>query len=217
MKSYVVIGLGRFGSAVAQELCRLGHEVLAIDQDPERTAALADSVTCAAACDATNAEALASLGVRNFDCAVMAIGTDIGSSTLITLNLKELGVPEVICKASSHVQRRLLEKIGADQVIFPEHEMGIKLAQNLAGTNLMHFLELSRNYSLVEVQVPKAWRGKTIRELNIRQTSQVNVVAVRRSGEDELLITPGPDHRFQADDRAIVVGATEAINALSGG
>ena len=157
MKTFVVIGLGRFGTAIAAELSDLGHEVLAVDQSDELVQGVSDRVTHAVAGDARDPAVLRALGVRNYDCAIVAVGEDVGNSALITLNLKELGVPQVICKSKSHVHRRVLEKIGADRVVFPEHEMGVKLAQGLSSSNVLNFIELSEDFGIVETAIPRAW------------------------------------------------------------
>ena len=155
MKTFVVIGLGRFGSAVATELSSLGHEVLAVDEREDHVQRVAEKVTHAVTGDARDPSVLRALGVRNYDCAVVAVGDDIGNSALITLNLKEIGVKRVICKAQSHVHRKVLEKIGADRVVFPEHEMGVKLAQGLSSSNVLNFIELSEDFGIVETAVPQ--------------------------------------------------------------
>ncbi len=159
MKTFVIIGLGRFGTAVARELSSLGHEVLAVDENEEAVEKVADKVTHAVTGDARDADVLKALGVRNYDCAVVAVGGDIGNSALITLNLKEQGVKKVVCKVQSHVHQRVLEKIGADRVIFPEHEMGVKLAQGLSSSNVLNFIEVSEDYGIVELEAPKSWVG----------------------------------------------------------
>ena len=213
MKTFVVIGLGRFGSAVATELCSLGHEVLALDTDAEKIQKLADQVTHAVVGDARDADVLRALGVRNYDCAIVATGFDVGNSTLITLNLKEAGVRQVICKAQSHVHRKVLEKIGADRVVFPEHEMGLKLAQGLSSVNVLNFIELSDDFGIVELTAPKSWQGRTLRELDVRVHYHVNVIAVRdRAGE--LDVAPGGEHVVGKDSMLVVVGRTEHINRL---
>ena len=214
MKSFVVIGLGRFGRAVAEELSRMDQEVLAVDTSLEQVEQIADHVTQAVCCDATNIQQLRDIGVKNFDCAILAIGSDIGTSALATLNLKELGVPQVICKAQNHVHRRVLERIGADYVIFPEHEMGVKLAQNLVGSSLVNFLELSQDYGLMELPLPKGWLGKSIKELDVRRAYAVNIIAVRTTGSESMKVAPEAVYTFQAGDRVTVVGETSAINAL---
>ena len=150
MKSFVVIGLGRFGTAIARELSALGHEVLAVDICEDKVQQVADRVTHAVTGDARNMEVLKALGVRNFDCAVVALGGDVGNSALVTLNLKELGLKQVVCKAQSHTHSRVLEKIGADRVVFPEHEMGVKVAQGLSSSSVLNFIEFSEDYGIVE-------------------------------------------------------------------
>lgn len=213
MKTFVVIGLGRFGTAVATELCSLGHEVLAIDGREEIVQAIAERVTHAVAGDARDPAVLRALGVRNYDCAVVAVGDDVGNSALITLNLKELGMKEVVCKAQSHVHRKVLQKIGADQVVFPEHEMGVKLAQGLSHSNLLNFIELSEDYGIVEISPPKSWAGSSIRTLDVRARYAVNIIAIRtKSGT--MIVAPGPDYIVQADDIIITLGRNDDISRL---
>ena len=214
MKTFIVIGLGRFGTAVATELCSLGHEVLAVDTDAEKIQRVANQVTHAVTGDARDATVLRALGARNYDCAVVATGDDIGNSALITLNLKELGLKQVICKAQSHVHRKVLEKIGADRVVFPEYDMGLKVAQGLSSSSVLNFIELSDDYGIVETEPPAAWRGKTIRELDVRARYKVNLIAVRREGAEDFNVTPGPDTRIEAGDTVVAVGRTEDINGL---
>ena len=179
MKTFVVIGLGRFGSAVATELSSLG-----------------------------------ALGVRNYDCAVVAVGDDIGNSALITLNLKEIGVKRVICKAQSHVHRKVLEKIGADRVVFPEHEMGVKLAQGLSSSNVLNFIELSEDFGIVETAVPKEWHYETIQNLDVRARYKVNIIAVRRGKDGALNVAPGASYVIEPGDAVVALGRTEDINHL---
>ena len=182
-KTYIVIGLGRFGCAVAQRLYELGSEVLAIDLRPELVQRIESKVTCAAVCDVRDEDALRTLGVRNYDCAVIAIGGDLATSVVATLNLKELGVQSVVCKATDETQRRALEKIGADHVVVPERESGIKLAQSLTSSSILDFIELSPDCGIAELQTPPEWCGKSIRELDIRAKYGVNVIAVRENGK----------------------------------
>ncbi len=215
MKTFVVIGLGRFGTAVAQELSALGHEVLAVDTAEDKVQRVADQVTHAVVGDARDINVLKALGVRNFDCAVVAMGSDVGNSALITLNLKELGLKQVVCKAQSHVHSRVLEKIGADRVIFPEHEMGVKLAQGLSSSSVLNFIEFSEDYGIVELAVPKTWRGKTIRELDVRNAFHVNIIAVRKADSPRALnVAPGANCTLEAGDNVVAVGRSEDINRL---
>lgn len=213
MKSFLVIGLGRFGFALARELCIQGHEVLALDLREDRVQAAADLVTRAAAGDARDVEVLRALGARNFDCAVVAASSDVGDSALITLNLKELGVPRVVSKANGTVHRKVLEKIGADQVVFPEQEMALRLARNLSNVDILNFIELSEQYSVVECRCPEEWQGTSIRQLDIRAKYRLNVIAVRR-GDGEMLISPGGEYVPRAGDSLVVLGANEDIERM---
>ena len=214
MKSFLVIGLGRFGTSLACELCALGHEVMAVDLREERVQEVAGSVTHAAAGDARDPEVLRALGARNFDCAVVSAGDDVGTSALIVLNLKELGVPQVVGKARSAVHHRVLEKIGADRVVFPEHEMGVKLAQGLSSSNVLNFIELSEDFGIVETAVPREWLGKNLMELNVRARYKVNIIAVRKKGEEAFNVTPGPSTIMETGDTVVALGRTEDINRL---
>ena len=215
MKTYVVIGLGRFGTAVATELCRLGHEVLAIDDSEDRVQSISSQVTHAVAGDARDPGVLRALGVRNYNCAIVAVADDVGNSALITMNLKELGVRQVIAKAQSHVHQKVLQKIGADKVVFPEHEMGMKLAQNLSSSNILNFIELSDDFGIVELAVPKAWVGQSLRGLDVRAKYRVNIIAIRRGGDEhDLEVAPGADYVLAAGDVVVTLGRDEDINRL---
>lgn len=212
MKTFAVIGLGRFGAAVALELSSLGHEVMAVDIDEDKVRQVADKVTHAATADARKPEVLQALGIRNFDCAVVAMGGDVGNSALVTLNLKELGIPQVVCKAQSHVHRKVLEKIGADRVIFPEHEMGQKVAQGLSSSSVLNFIEFSEDYGIVELASPASWWGKTLRELDVRNTFHVTIIALRRNGA--LDVSPRADVPMEEGDNVVALGRSEDINRL---
>jgi len=215
MKTFVVIGLGRFGYAIATELAALGHEVLAIDASETNVQRVADQVTHAVIADARDAAVLKALGVRNYDCAIVAMGSDVGNSALITLNLKELGMKQVICKAQSHVHRKVLEKIGADRVVFPEHEMGVKLAQGLSSSNVLNFIELSDDFSIVELSAPASWRGKTIMALDVRNKFHVNIIAIRPADHTETLnVAPGGGYTIREGDNVVALGRSEDVNAL---
>jgi trk system potassium uptake protein TrkA len=212
MKTFVVIGLGRFGTAVATELCQLGHEVLAIDQDPNVIQQVADQVTHAVSGDARDVAVLKMLGVENYDCGVVAMSSDVGDSALVALNLKDLGVKTVVAKARSHIHRRVLEKLGVDRVVFPEYEMGAKLAQNLSCSNILNFIELSDTYGMVEIDVPRSWVGKTLAQLNVRAKYHVNIIAINRA--EEMHISPGGEFVLFEGDMAVAVGRDEDINRL---
>ena len=215
MKTYVVIGLGRFGTAVAAELCKLGHEVLAIDGDEGRVQAIADHVTHAVTGDARDPAVLRALGVRNYDCAIVAVADDVGNSALITMNLKEIGVKQVIAKAQSHVHQKVLQKIGADRVVFPEHETGVKLAQNLSSSNILNFIELSDDFGIVELAAPKPWQGHSIKDLDVRAKYGVNIIAVRKGGsENDLVVAPGASYVISPGDVVVTLGRNENPSTL---
>lgn len=215
MKSYVVVGLGRFGSAVAQELCRLGNEVLALDEDMANVQAVADHVTRAVVADGRDPAVLKSLGAGELDCGIVAVGNDVGSSALIALSLKELGVSQIICKAQSHVHRRLLEKMGVDLVVFPEHETGVKLAQNLTHSGILNFIELSEDCGIVEIKTPKIWCGKTIREADVRNNYKVNIIAIRDSTTGTVNVSHGADYILRNTDVLLILGEDRYIDAVN--
>ena len=208
MKTYLVIGLGRFGTAVARKLQELGNEVMVMDEREEQVQKLADHVTHAVVGDARDEEVLASLGVRNFDCAIVAIGQDLAASVLITLNLKSLGVPQVICKAQDELQKRALEKLGADRVLIPEREMGLKLAQNLTSTSVLDYVELSKDSGLAEIRTPRSWVGKTLLEIDVRKKFGVTVAAMRKADGD-LTVFVDANYRLEADDELVGVGSND--------
>ena len=212
MKTFLIIGLGRFGKALATELCAQGNEVLAMDLSEKAVQEVADKVTHAGAGDARDPEVLRAVGARNMDCAVVATAADVGSSALITLNLKEQGVPQVVGKAHSDIHRKVLEKIGADQVVFPEKEMALHLAQSLSNEEILNYIELSGEYSILERMVPDSWQGKSLAELNIRAKHHLTVIAIRRG--KELIISPGADARFRAGDSMLVLGGNHDIEKV---
>lgn len=209
MKTYIVIGLGRFGLSAATRLFELGNEVLAIDENEEAIQQIADHVTHAVVGDARDEAVLKALGVGNFDYAIVATGSDLAASILITITLKELGVPTVICKASNEAYKKALEKVGADRVLIPEREMAAKLAQNLSGSNILDFFELSDDYGIAEISVPSDWVGKTIRELNVRAKYDVTILSFKRNGQ--LQVLPSADEVIEADTIVIVLGSNERI------
>ena len=165
MKSYVVIGLGRFGQTLAKQLCMLGADVLAMDVRSDLVQQVADDVTHAVVGDAQDKEVLRALGVKEFDCAIIAIGSDLAASVLTTMNLKELDVPYIICKAHDETHRRVLEKLGVDRVIIPEQENAQRLARSLNSHHVLDYIELSEDYGILEIPAPKSWIGKTLKQL----------------------------------------------------
>ena len=212
MKSCVVIGLGRFGAEVARELCSLGCEVLAIDTKSDAVQQMANDVTQAVVGDSQDKEVLRALGVRNFDCAIVAIGGNLSSSVLTTLNLKELGVPYVVCKAHDETHRRVLVKLGADRVVIPEQEQAHRLARSISAPHMLAYIGLSEDYGIAEVPAPKDWFDKSLVELNIRVKYGVNIIAVRRDGKTNVSLTA--DFRIQKDDVLMVTGESRAMEKV---
>lgn len=212
MKSYIVIGLGRFGSQVARELCKLGCEVLAMDVSSELVSQIANDVTHAVTGDGQDKEVLRALGAAEFDCAIVAIGDDLAASVLVTMNLKELGLPQVICKASDETHRRVLKKLGADRVVIPEQEQASRLARSLSSHNVLDYIELSDEYGIVEVPAPASWSGKSLKELNVRAKLGVNILAIRRQGK--INVSPTADFAFAAGDILVVLGDSAALKKV---
>jgi len=212
MKSYIVIGLGRFGSAIARQLCRLGAEVLAIDVHEDLVQQVANEVTHAVVGDARDKEVLRALGVRDLDCAIIAIGEDLAASVLTVMNLKELGVPYVVCKAHDETHRRVLEKLGVNRVVIPEQEHAQRLGRSLFSHNVLDYIELSEEYGILEVPAPKSWVGKTLKELNVRAKMGVNIIAVE-SGKITN-VSPAADYRIQSGDIMVVLGDNLALEAV---
>ena len=213
METFAVIGLGRFGSALAEELCAQGHQVLAIDPDEKAVQRMADKVTQAVAADCQDSEVLEMLGVRDADCAIVAFSGDIGASVLIALNLKNVGVPKVICKARSHSHAEILRRIGADRVVFPEHEGGRNLARALANRDILSYIELSEGFGIVKLRVPLLWRDKTLRTLDIRHRYRVNVIAIQ-NGDGRVNHVPEADYAFRRDDLIFALGSKEYTDRI---
>ncbi len=214
MRSFLVIGMGRFGTAVAQELTELGQEVLAIDENAEDVQRVADDVTQVLQADAQDEAVLKAVGVRNFDCCVVAVGTDMEASILITVMLKELGAKYIVAKARSAVHAKVLERVGADRVVLPESEMGRKLAQRLAHTNVVDFLGVSDAYSIMEIHAPKSWVGRSLVQLAVRQKHKVNVLAVRHGEQGELDATPKPDTAIEPNDLLLIMGENKFVDKV---
>lgn len=212
MKSYAVIGLGRFGSQIATRLYEYGEDVLAIDRQETLVNQYADRVTRAVIGDAKDKGVLKSLGVADCDCAIVALGSDLASSVLITMNLKSLGVPNIICKAHDDTHREILEKLGADQVIIPERMIADKIAGSLAAPNILEYIELSNDYGIVEVKAPASWVGKSIRELNVRESFGVTIIAVKQA--ERIEVSPSPLYQFQTGTTLVLLGDYEALDAI---
>lgn len=211
-KQFVIIGCGRFGTSVAKKLNELGCEVMAVDSSEETVQSLADHVTHAVQADATDENALKAMGIRNFDVAVITIGANIQASIMVTLMVKELGVKHIVAKAQNEMHAKVLYKIGADRVVFPEREMGVRVAKNLVSNKILDYIELSQDYTIVEVTPLKAWIGKSLIEINIRAHFGINVIAIKNN--DGININVGPNERIGEHDVLVVIGHNDDIRKV---
>ncbi|CAD5980656.1 potassium channel family protein [Planktothrix agardhii] len=216
-KQFAVIGLGRFGSAVCSTLYKSGYEVLAIDQEEKRViSALSDHIAShALQLDSTETSALREAGILEFDTVIVAVGSFLAESITTTLNLKEGGVANVIAKASSETHAKLLNKVGADMVVFPEQEMGQQLARQLTRPRLLDQFELDAEHSIVEMIVPDEFDGKTIAELELRRRYGLNLLAIKNEG-DKMEINPLSNRKLYKGTMIVVVGSNQDINRLVG-
>ena len=212
MKSFVVIGLGRFGTRLAKKLYAMDCEVLAVDIDNEKVQQIADDVTQAVSGDARDKDVLRALGVRNCDCAIVCIASDLSSSIFITMTLKELDVPYIVAKAQGVMHQRILEKLGANNVVIPEQEMADRLAHKLVAPNILDYIEISDDYSLVEEQAPEVWVNKSIKDLSVRSRLGISIIAVKNG--KNINIAPGADYVVKHGDILVIVGKYEALAKL---
>lgn len=213
-KQYAVIGIGQFGYSVAHALSAMGFDVLAIDENEERTQAISSIVTHAVSADSTDEEALRALGIRNFDVVVVAIGKDIQASILTTLILKEFGGPQIVVKAQNELHGKVLRKIGADIVVHPERDMGLRVAHHLTSPNILDYIEISEEYSILELKASPSVIGKSLRELNIRAKYKCNVMAIKQHGGSKMNISPDADEPLTAQDVLVVVGQRDDLAKL---
>lgn len=208
-KQYAVIGMGRFGTSVASTLIGAGHEVLVVDSDEALIQKVSEFATHAVVADTTNEASLRALGIRNFDMVVVAIGHDVQASVLTTLLLKEIGVRYIVAKADSALHGKMLDKVGADRIVFPEREMGQRVAHNLMSTNVIDYFEVAPDLGIIEVDVQGNLVGATLLKANLRAKYGVNVIAIRRGGK--LTLSPSPTEEFLEADTLIVVGNSAGI------
>lgn len=209
LKQFAVIGLGRFGSSVGAELIQQGFEVMGIDKNEEVVDEMSDKLTHVVAADCTDEETLKALGIRNFDCVIVAIGDDIQSSILTTILLKDLGVQTVVAKALSDLHGKVLERIGVDRVIFPEREMGIRVAHQLTSPNLLDYIELSKDYTIAELSVPKCLNGRSLKDLDPRARHGCSVVAINKKGG--VIIAPNATDVLNEKDVMVIIGTNKQI------
>lgn len=209
---FAVIGIGRFGSAVVRTLFEMGHHVLAMDKHEDALRRVADFSTHAVQIDSTDSEALRAVGITNFDAVIVAIGAGVQESILTTLILKEIGCKRVVSKAVDELQGRVLEKVGADQVVYPERDSAVRLARSLASRNVVDLLELSPEFMVEEVSVSPKVQGRTLADLDLRTRTGVNVLLIKR--DSQILVTPPSETQLKQGDVLVVVGDKAQLTRL---
>lgn len=212
MKQIIVIGCGRFGTSVAKTLTKLGHDVMIIDNDAETVKELSEYVTHAVQMDATDEASYKSIGIKNFDVAVVTIGSNIQASIMATVISKEMGVPVVIAKAQNEIHGKVLSRVGADKVIFPERDMGVRLAYSLATPNILDVIEFSIDYSIIETVALDDWVGKNLKELKLSHTYGLTVIAIK-TGED-INISPFAEDIIREGDIVVVLGKNDDLKKI---
>jgi len=224
-KQFAVIGLGRFGSSVARALCKEGREVLAIDEREDLIKEISDSVTQAVQLDATDEKSLKAVGIKDVDCAIVSIGQKVQDSILVTILLKEMGIPRIVAKASNPLHGRVLEKVGADMIVFPERDMGTRVAHSLIMPTVLEEIELSPGHNMREFKTPPEFVGKTLSQLDLRAKYGANVVAIKqrvpqvgKAGKvkvvEKVNVTPKADDRVCEDDILVIIGQDENLSKL---
>ena len=211
-KQFAVFGLGSFGESVAVTLQQLGCEVVAVDNHMEHVQEISEQVSYAIKADAGDPEVIKSLGTRNLDGVVVAVADDMEASVMATVVSKEIGVPYVIAKAKNELHATILKKIGADAVIFPEMEMGVRVAKTLMSSNFADWIALSPDYSIIEIATPKEWVGKSLQQLDVRRSHDVNVVGIKIGEEVE--VNPDPERTLQEDMTLIIIGSNYALEKI---
>ncbi len=201
-KSFAVMGLGKFGRSIVMEMMRAGADVLAIDMDEEKVKRVAEYVTCAVQADVRDPEAMNALGISNMDGVVVGMTSNLDAAIMATIYAKEAGVPYILVKAQDEIHEKILKKVGADKVIIPERESGIRVARNMVSGSFIDFIELSDRVKMIELKIKPEWIGHTLRELNLRKKHALNVIAVRQDGE--LMVNQDPDQPLDKDVTLLV-------------
>lgn len=211
-KSYAVFGLGRYGRAVAKELEENGEEVLAVDIDEDIVNDTITEIPYCKCADITDAEVIKQLGIANVDVVIIAMATNLEASVMATMLCKEIGVKTVIVKCASEMNCKILSKVGADRTVFPENESGIRLAKSLLSFGFVDIIELSKDVSMVEIEVKQEWEGKNLLELDLRKRYSVNIVAIIR--DEEVCVTIDPEKPLEKSMKLIVIANTAKLNKL---
>lgn len=204
-KTFLVLGLGIFGSTIAKELSRFHQEVVAVDRDMTCVDRMSAYVTKPICCDFTNIEDLRAVGAEDVDAAIVATGSHLEESILAIVNLRELKVPYILAKAKNRRYGEVMVKVGADRVITPEKEMGLRMAKALLAANILDIIEIDKEYSIIEIVVPDSWLNRSLIALNLRSKLNINVLAIRKAGNPRLIMNPDPSYAFAKGDNALVV------------
>lgn len=212
-KQILVIGLGPFGASVAKTLTEQGHQVLGIDLDEDKVNAIADEVTQSATITNISEETLVSLGVKDFDIAVISI-SDIEASILFAQILIDLGIKEIVSRAQDELHGRVLSRLGVSKVVFPERDMGLRLANSLVSNNIIDYIELSKEFNIFEITALEDFFGKTISELRIRANYNVNIIAIKKHNKKDIIVAPGSDSLIEENDILVVIGKNSDISKL---
>ena len=211
-KTYAVFGLGRYGIAVARELVNNGMEVIAVDTDERIVNAAADELPICKCADITDPDVIRQLGIANVDVVIIAMATNLEASVMAVTLCKEIGVKTVIAKSANAMHQKILKRVGADKVVFPENESGIRLAKNLLSSGFVDMVSLAKNVSMIELDVKPEWLGKNLIELNLRKKYSINVVALRKG--ESVSVDIDPRAPLQAEDKLIVIANTEKLSKL---
>ena len=211
-KTYAVFGLGRYGIAVARELVSNGMEVIAVDSDERIVNAASDDLPICKCADVTDSDVIRQLGIANVDVVIISMATNLEASVMAVTLCKEIGVKTVIAKSANEMHQKILSRVGADRVVFPENESGIRLAKNLLSSGFVDMVSLAKNVSMIELDVKQEWVGKNLIQLNLRKKYSINVVAIRRA--DMVSVDIDPQALLQADEKLIVIANTEKLSKL---
>lgn len=209
---FFVAGLGRFGKSVAITLEKMGYDVMAMDSDEEVVQDLSDTLGYVVCGDCSDEKNLISMGTGNADIAVVSVG-DLSASLMTTLLLKEMGVKKIVVKALGEVHGKMLQKIGADKIIYSEKEMGIRVAHNLISPGIVDYIEMENNITIVSIHVPADWVGKNLIEIDVRRKYNINVAAIKRDGE--MMVNPRPDMKLEAKDMVVILGDNESVKKVA--
>lgn len=212
IKQFLVLGLGSFGNSITRTLFELGHEVMAVDSDNEKVEKATDFSTHAVQANIMDENTLKSLGVRNYDAVILAVGEDIKASILVSMLLKEMGCKYLMAKANDNIHAKVLRQLGVDKVVFPERDMGIRVAKSLVTKSVVDIMELDGDYRIVEIKVPKQWYDKSIVDLDVRKKFHVNVLAINR--ENNYIVSPAPNTIFLEHDVMLILGKSDDVDAI---